>query len=394
MSALHFKRETIVGIIGGGQLGRMMILEGRKLGLKFVVLDPCPHCPSASIADRLIVGSFYDMSKLRELADASQIITYEFEHIGAEALLQLAEEGHKIYPSPLTLQMIQDKYLQKTFLKENSIPTPDFLAVSSLEELYRAGISFGFPMLLKQRKGGYDGKGNHLIEREEDIPEAFNAMKGEANQLMVEAFVNYRLEISAIVAGGRTGEIKIYPLSENLHENNILKRTIVPARISDVIAEKARGIAMDIVKLLEGIGIFCIEMFVDSDNNILVNEIAPRTHNSGHYSLEGCYTSQFFQHLRCILNLPLGSTALIHPCVMLNLLGEEGYSGEGRLDGLEAALGIPKVYVHYYDKKETKPHRKMGHITIVDEVLEQALIKAEEAASLVKAIGARRDKDA
>lgn len=388
---MHYKGETVVGIIGGGQLGRMMILEGKKLGLKFIVLDPSPQCPSASIADRLIVGSFYDMAKLRELADASQIVTYEFEHIGTDALLQLVEAGNKIYPSPLTLQMIQDKYLQKTFLRENSIPTADFLAINSLEELYRAAMSFGFPMLLKQRRGGYDGKGNLLIEREEDIPKAYNAMKDELNQLMVEAFVNYKLEISAIVAAGRTGEIKIYPLSENLHENNILKRTIVPARISEALAEKVSGIALDTVELLEGIGVFCIEMFIDTDNNILVNEIAPRTHNSGHYTLEGCYTSQFSQHLRCILNLPLGSTALIHPCVMINLLGEEGYSGEGRIDGLEAALELSKVYIHYYDKKETKPRRKMGHITIINEALEEALKKAEKLESLVKVVGAVKE---
>lgn len=376
-----------IGIIGGGQLGRMMILEGKKMGLKFVVLDPSPKCPAASIADRHIIGSFYDEDKLRELAEASQIITYEFEHIGAEALLKLVEEGHKIYPSPLTLQMIQDKYLQKTFLRKNSIPTGDFKAVGSMVELYEAAISFGFPMLLKQRRGGYDGKGNFLIKREEDIPKAYKAMLGDSNSLMVEAYVNYKMEISAIVAAGRTGEIKVYPISENIHENNILKKTIAPARISEDLAEKGRSIALDTMKLLQGIGVFCVEMFIDADNKVLVNEIAPRTHNSGHYTLEGCYTSQFSQHLRCILNLPLGSTALIHPCVMINLLGEGGYGGKGRLDGIEAALGLSKVYVHYYDKEDTKPQRKMGHVTIMEKALEVALEKAEEVEKLVKVIG-------
>ncbi len=384
--------EGAIGIIGGGQLGKMLIQEGKKLGLKFNILDPTLNCPAASIADKHIVGSFYDSSKLLELAEASEIITYEFEHIDADLLVSLMEKGHRIYPSPLTLKLIQDKYLQKMFLKENNIPTPKFTAINSIEELYKAGMSFGYPMLLKLRKGGYDGKGNYLISREEQVPEAYVALGGGKKPLMAEAFVDYSMEISAIVARGANSQLEVYPLSENQHENNILRTTIVPARLTDEAAVKGREIALRTLELLEGIGVFCIEMFVDAENNVYVNEIAPRTHNSGHYTIEGCYTSQFAQHLRCILGLPLGSCQLIHPSVMINLLGEEKNEGKARLVGAVEALAMPKLYLHLYGKEETKPLRKMGHITIVDESLEEALCKAVSIAGKVKVIAEKGEE--
>lgn len=204
---------------------------------------------------------------------------------------------------------------------------------------------------------------------------------------MVEAFVDFRMEISAIVARGTNGEQVIYPLSENIHHDNILETTIAPARISEELAMKGKEVALKTMELLEGIGIFCIEMFIDSNNNILVNEIAPRTHNSGHYTLEGCYTSQFAQHLRCILDLPLGSTELINPSVMINLLGDEDYKGKPKLIGVNEALQLSKVYIHFYGKETTKPLRKMGHVTIIDDSIEEALEKAEEVKRRVKVIG-------
>ncbi len=379
--------EGAIGIIGGGQLGKMLIQEGKKLGLKFNILDPSVNCPAASIADKHIVGSFYDGRKLQELAEVSEIITYEFEHIDADLLVTLMASGHKIYPSPLTLKLIQDKYLQKLFLKENNIPTPDFTAINSLEELYKAGMSFGYPMLLKLRKGGYDGKGNYIVGSEGEVEEAYVALGGGQKPLMAEAFVNYRMEISAIVARGTNRQQEVYPLSENQHNNNILRTTIVPARLTDEAAVKGREIALKTLAFLEGIGVFCIEMFVDAEDNVFVNEIAPRTHNSGHYSIEGCYTSQFAQHLRCILGLPLGSSQLIHPSVMINLLGEEKNEGRARLVGVEEALAIKGLYLHFYGKAETKPFRKMGHITIVDNCLQEALRKTAYITDKVKVLG-------
>jgi len=379
--------EIIIGIVGGGQLGKMMIQEGKKMGLKFIILDPAANCPAASIADGHIIGDFYDEAKLRELAKESSLITYEFEHIAAELLVKLADEGYSIYPSPLTLKLIQDKFLQKTFLKENNLPTPDFIAINSLQELYKAGMLLGYPFLLKLRRGGYDGKGNYLIRGEAEVLEAYEALGGDKSLLMAEAFVDFRLEISAIVARGRRGELEVYPLAENLHQDNILRTTIAPARVSEELAIKAKDIALRAMELLEGVGVFCIEMFVASDERILVNEIAPRTHNSGHYTMEGCYTSQFAQHLRCILGLPLGSTELIHPSVMINLLGEKGFSGKARLAGLAEALRIPKSYIHFYGKEEVKGLRKMGHINVIDETVEGAILKADQVRRLIRVIG-------
>ena len=377
----------IVGIIGGGQLGKMMIQEGKKMGLRFIILDPAANCPAASIADGQIIGDYYDETKLRELSKVSSLITYEFEHIAAELLVKLAEEGCSIYPSPLTLRLIQDKFHQKTFLHENNIPTPKFMAINSLEELYKAGILLSYPFLLKLRRGGYDGKGNFLIKEEGEVLEAYEALGGGNSMLMAEAFVDFRLEISAIVARGIKGELEIYPLAENIHQDNILRTTIAPARISEAISIKGRSIALKTMELLEGVGVFCIEMFVASDDRILVNEIAPRTHNSGHYTMEGCYTSQFAQHLRCILGLPLGSTELIHPSVMINLLGEKGFTGKARLAGVSEALKVSNSYLHFYGKEEVKALRKMGHINVVDETVEGALFKANQINKLIKVIG-------
>lgn len=377
-----------IGIIGGGQLGKMMALEGKKLGLSFVILDPQQNCPAASVVDHHIIGSFYDKEKIKELVDRSDIITYEFEHINADVLMDLSKEGYKILPSAFTLKVIQDKYHQKQLLKINSIPIPDFRAIGSLDELYQAALDMGLPLLLKSRRGGYDGKGNLLIKNKEQISEAYEALKGNSDDsLMVEAFVDFKMEISALVARSTTGELAIYPLSENIHENNILRTTVVPARVSKDIENKAKVMALKAMELLEGVGVFCIELFIDSSNQILINEIAPRVHNSGHYSLEGCSTSQFMQHLRGILGLPLGSTRLIKPCVMINLLGEEKSQGLAKVVGYKELMMTPEVYLHFYGKEETKPSRKMGHFTVLNDGLEEGLRIAEVLKEKIKIVG-------
>ncbi|AOY75763.1 5-(carboxyamino)imidazole ribonucleotide synthase [Clostridium formicaceticum] len=380
---MNFKK---IGIIGGGQLGKMMVLEGKKLGLHFTVLDPSMDCPAFSIVDEYIEGDFYDKDKIRKLAEATDLITYEFEHIDADILMELKEEGYKIYPTPSTLKIIQDKFQQKNFLRQCNVPVPDFDAVDSVEALDAAVDKYGLPLLLKSCRGGYDGKGNYLIRHREEIPKAYHTLGGDATQLMVEAFVPFIKEVSVVVARGVDGEIKVYPLAENIHENNILKTTIVPARVNKVVAHKAQALALKTMELLKGVGIFCVEMFVDADDDVLVNEIAPRTHNSGHYTIEACSTSQFAQHIRAILGLPLGETKLLKPAVMINLLGGDGYDGRAKLVGAEEILAIPEVYLHFYGKTYTQPERKMGHVTVLAEDVDSALSKGDKVKELMRII--------
>lgn len=375
-----------IGIIGGGQLGKMMILEGKKLGLSFIILDPTTNCPAASIADEHIVGDFYNEMSLKELAEKSDIITYEFEHIDAQILINLQEEGYVIHPSPNSLKIIQNKFLQKNFLKNNNIKTSRFRAIHCVGDIDIAIKAYGFPVMLKNCTNGYDGKGNYRIEKQNDIPIAYKALGGDNYQLMVEEYIPFEREISVIAAMGVTGEQTIYPVGENIHQDSILKTTIVPAKVSLNVERKAKEIASKVMEIFNSQGIFCIEMFVDKEENVLVNEIAPRPHNSGHYTIEGCSTSQFYQHLRSILGLPLGEVELIKPAVMINLLGEEGYKGSARLIGVEEALKIPEVHVHFYGKEMTAPKRKMGHVTILAKSIDLALEKAEKIRKMMKVI--------
>lgn len=374
-----------VGIIGGGQLGKMTVIEGKKLGLNFVILDPSLECPASSIVDEQIVGNYYDQEKIKELADKTDVLTFEFEHINADYLVKLETKGYKIYPSPITLKMIQDKYEQKTFLNKNHIQTPKFIQVNSIESIREATYNFGYPLVLKSCKGGYDGKGNFLIKKEEDIETAFYSLK-DSGDLMIEEFVDFNMEISALVARGINGEMEIYPIAENIHEDNILIRTIVPARLDKCIVENAKSLALKTMEHLKGVGVFCIEMFVDKEGQVLINEIAPRTHNSGHYTIEACRTSQFSQHLRATLELPLGKTELLKPAVMLNILGEDGYEGKTKVLGLEEILQIPQCNVHLYGKKETTAKRKMGHVTILEDDIDEAIRISNKVQNILKVI--------
>lgn len=384
--------EITVGIIGGGQLGKMTILEGKKMGIKFIVLDPNVDCPAASIADELIVADFYDAGKLEELALKSNVITYEFEHINSDILMQLVAKGHQIFPSPRTLSIIQDKLHQKELLRINGIPVPEFEKVDSIEELKRVVEKMGYPLLLKKRRGGYDGKGNYLIQEENDLMRAYDDLGGDQGLLMVEKYIPFHKEVSVISARGINNEIVLYPLAENNHQDNILRQTIVPAGVNSTVEDKAKEISNKAMQTLEGAGIFCVEMFVLENGSVLVNEIAPRTHNSGHFTIEGCYTSQFQQHLRSILGYPLGDTSLIKPCIMVNLLGEKGYYGKGKLIGGIDALKLPGVYLHYYGKAETRPQRKMGHVNILGETPQDALWKAELVKNSIKIIGYSKEE--
>jgi len=349
-----------LGIIGGGQLG-MMITEAAKNLSEYIseitVLDPTENCPAAQAGAKQIVGDFKDEIAILKLAEQSDIITYEIESGNTNVLSKLKAE---IEPSPSTLGIIQDKLLQKTFLSENVLPVSQFYEITSLDDLREKIKDLGLPVLLKSRRDAYDGRGNFKITSSNEIEKAYQHFDGKS--LMVEKFVNFKMEVSVIAARNTKGDIAAYPLVENIHENNILKMTIAPARVSDDVIKDAGEIARKTMEVLKGAGVFGIEMFIDQDNEILINEIAPRVHNSGHHTLQSCKISQFEQHLRAILGLELGSTDLIHKTVMCNILGPDGFEGKYKPVELEK----DGVYLKMYGKYVSKPQRKLGHFNIVD----------------------------
>jgi len=309
----------ILGIIGGGQLG-MMITEAAKNMpehiSKIIVLDPTENCPAAQVGAEQIVADFKDKDAITDLANKSDIITYEIES-GDSIVLKSVEKNTEVSPSPDTLRIIQDKFLQKSFLMENNIPIPEFIKIENIGDIEKGLKSFGFPALLKARRDAYDGRGNFKINSEDEIQKAFDYFKRQ--KLLLEKFVPFKMEVSVIASRNTKGQIKTYPLVENIHEENILRETIAPARVTDEVTKKAEHIAEKIMTVLKGAGTFGIEMFVTQDSDILINEIAPRVHNSGHHTLQSSETSQFEQHLRAILGLDLGSTKLIHNTIMYNI---------------------------------------------------------------------------
>ena len=349
-----------LGIIGGGQLGMMITEAAKNLSehiSEIIVLDPTENCPAAQAGAKQIVGDFKDELAILKLAEQSDIITYEIESGNTDVLSKLKA---KIEPSPSTLGIIQDKFSQKTFLSENELPVSQFYEITSLEDLHEKIKELGLPVLLKSRRDAYDGRGNFKITSLDEIENAYHHFDGKS--LMVEKFVNFKMEVSVIAARNTKGDIVTYPLVENIHENNILKMTIAPARVSDDLISKAGNIAKKTMEVLKGAGVFGIEMFIDQDNKIIINEIAPRVHNSGHHTLQSCKTSQFEQHIRAILGLKLGSTDLIHKTVMCNILGPDGFEGKYKPIELEK----DGVYLKMYRKDISKPQRKIGHFNVVD----------------------------
>jgi len=361
-----------LGIIGGGQLGMMITEAAKNLSeyiSEIIVLDPTENCPAAQAGAKQIVGDFKDELSILKLAEQSDIITYEIESGNTDVLSKLKA---KIEPSPSTLGIIQDKFSQKTFLSENELPVSQFYEITSLGDLHEKIKELGLPVLLKSRRDAYDGRGNFKITSSDEIEKAYQHFDGKS--LMVEKFVNFKMEVSVIAARNTKGDIVTYPLVENIHENNILKMTIAPARVSDDVIKDAGEIARKTMEVLKGAGVFGIEMFIDQDDKILINEIAPRVHNSGHHTLQSCNTSQFEQHLRAILGLDLGSTELVHKTVMCNILGPDGF--EGKYKPVE--LKKDNVYLKMYGKDISKPQRKIGHFNVVD------LSDSKDASELLK----------
>ncbi len=373
-----------IGIIGGGQLGKMMIAEAKKMGFYVTVLDPTEECPCHSICDEHITADFNDRDAIRLLASKSDVVTYEFEHIDCKELTILENEGRKIYPTAESLKIIQNKLTQKRALRDGGIPAGDFRETKSVEDIYKAGEDFGYPFILKACTGGYDGKGNAFIKDKNGVQEAFSLLGGGEIQLMAEKLVNFTMETSVLACRGISGETKVYPVGDNRHIDNILHKTVVPADISGETTKKAMELAGKVMEVFDGVGMFCVEMFITDKNEVLVNEVAPRPHNSGHYSIEGCVTSQFENHIRAITGLPLGSTELIRPTVMINLLGESGKSGKAVVTGVSEALSLEGVKLHIYGKKNTSPRRKMGHITVTAESAGKADETADKAFEKIK----------
>lgn len=371
-----------LGIIGGGQLGKIMSQKAKKMGFHVTILDPTFNCPAAQVSDKHIMGGFHDSEKLEQLVQETDVTTFELEHVDTTILKELYDHGHNIHPSPYVIELIQNKYEQKKLLDEKGIPVPKYKSVATEEDL----SSFGFPVIQKAKKEGYDGKGVLMLKTPEDIK---NALKTES---FIEELVDIDKELAIIVARNIEGEIKCYPVVEMLFDDrvNICDSVIAPARISKEIEEKSIAVSVKSIEALGGVGIFGVELFLTKKGEILVNEIAPRPHNSGHYTVEACATSQFEQIIRAVTNLPLGSTKLLSPSVMINVLGEQGYEGEPFIDGIHEALEIPELSFHFYGKSFTKPFRKMGHITVLDDDIDKALEKAMRAKNILKIKGSKK----
>ena len=366
----------ILGIIGGGQLGMMITEAAQKMPQhisKIIVLDPTPNCPAAQVGAEQIIGDFKDKDAIIDLANKSDIITYEIES-GDSQVLKSVEKDAEINPSPDTLRIIQDKFLQKLFLLENNIPVPEFIEIRNLDDVQEGLKKFGYPALLKARRDAYDGRGNFKINSEDEIQNAFDYFKGQ--KLLLEKYVPFKMEVSVIASRNTKGQIKTYPLVENIHEENILRQTIAPARVSDKVAQNAEKIAEKTMSVLKGAGIFGIEMFVTEDEEITINEIAPRVHNSGHHTLQSSNTSQFEQHLRAILGIELNSTELVHNTVMYNILGSKDFQGKYK----PLTINAKNVFLKMYGKEISKPLRKLGHVNLVaneGETIDMLLEKLE-----------------
>lgn len=365
-----------IGIVGGGQLGKMLTLAAKKMGFLVIVTDPTPNSPAGQVADRQIVGGYKDAKAARQLAKLSDIVTVEAEFVNDLVLQKIADSGKPVHPSPKTIAIIKDKLRQKEFLKSHKIPTADFVRINDEEDIKKAIKEFGFPILLKARHDAYDGKGNFLIRKKTDIKIGLEKLKGR--EQYAEKFVPFVKELAIMVARSPKGEIAAYPVVETIHVDNVCDTVISPAKISSRAFKNATALAKKTMKELKGAGVFGIEMFLVKGDKVLINEIAPRVHNSGHYTIEASVTSQFEQHIRAITGLPLGSTKqIVKAAVMKNILGTK--KGSGFPKGLEKALRIPGVSYHLYNKNQTRVGRKMGHITVVSDSVKDALQKANKA---------------
>lgn len=375
-----YYQSTTVGILGGGQLGKMLIQEAVSLNLELFVLDPDEHAPCKHLVEHFTCGSLLDYETVYNFGKQVQILTIEIEHVNVEALFQLEKEGVKVYPQPKVLQMVQDKGEQKLFYQANQIPTAPFFLVENKLAAQKVWAEQGKAFMQKLRKGGYDGKGVTKLSNEQQLINAFDA------PCVMEKLIDFKKEIAVIVCRNANGETAVYDLVEMDFnpEQNLVEFLQMPASLSKSIAAEAQRIALKVINDCEMIGILAVEMFLTHDDQIMVNEIAPRPHNSGHQTIEGCRTSQYAQHLRMILNLPPGHTQCHTPSIMVNLLGEPQKTGDAIYIGLNEVMQLPNVYVHLYGKKVCKPFRKMGHVTILHESMDEAIKNARIVQNTLK----------
>jgi 5-(carboxyamino)imidazole ribonucleotide synthase len=359
-----------LGVLGGGQLGKMLIQEAVNLNINVCVLEPAEDAPCSKLAAEFTVGSITDFDTVYQFGKDKDVVTIEIENVNIDALKQIQKEGVKVFPTPEIIETIQDKGLQKQFYTQHNIPTAPYFLIENKEELQN--YIHQFPFAQKLRKGGYDGKGVQLLKSENDLDKAFDA------PCVLEQLVDFEKELAVIVARNEQGEVATFPVVEMEFNPtaNLVEFLFSPANVNETISNHAREIAVTVAKAFNLVGILAVELFLLKDGSILVNEVAPRPHNSGHQTIEGNIVSQYAQHLRSILNMPLGNTDIVLPSVMVNLLGEEGFAGAAKYEGLDACLNTSGVYIHLYGKTETKPFRKMGHVTITDKNLENAKEKA------------------
>jgi 5-(carboxyamino)imidazole ribonucleotide synthase len=359
----HTTPAATLGVVGGGQLGRMMGEAAGPLGVELVVSDPTPDCPAAPVVREQIVGDFDDYDAIRELAERVDVLTFEIELADPDEMQRVSEETDTpVHPDPDTLRTIQDKLVQNRALADAGIPVPEFRQVDDAEDLLAAGEELGWPLMCKAREGGYDGRGNMPAEGPEAAEEVLDALGGPA---LAEEMVDFERELAVMGVKGAE-EVRAYPVTETIHEEEILRETASPARTDPETRERAREVAFEVLETLDGRGVYGIELF-EVDGEILVNEIAPRPHNSGHWTIEGARTSQFEQHVRAVLGWPLGSAERRGPSVTTNLLGDVDEPESATLSGTDSVLESPKASLHWYGKREVRPLRKMGHVTLVDD---------------------------
>ncbi|MBI9042636.1 5-(carboxyamino)imidazole ribonucleotide synthase [Lutibacter sp.] len=376
----YFSSNFKLGVLGGGQLGKMLLTETQKFDIYTSILDAAKDAPCAQICNEFHLGSLLDFDTVYNFGKKVDLLTIEIEHVNTDALLKLEKEGLEIYPQPSVLQIIQHKGKQKDFFVANNIPTSPHKRFNNLQSLKKETLNF--PFVWKSAQFGYDGTGVKIVRTKNDLDVLTDT------ECIIEELIPFKNELAVIVARNKNGEIKTYPVVEmEFHpEANQVEYVICPARISDEVASKARKIALNVAESFQHIGLLAVELFQTEDDQILVNEVAPRTHNSGHYSIEASYTSQFEQHLRSILNLPLGNTDSKVAGIMVNLVGEEGFSGEVVYENMEEILKMDGVTPHIYGKKQTRPFRKMGHVTVVNNKLAEARKVAEKVKNTIRVI--------
>ncbi|MFT6869927.1 MAG: 5-(carboxyamino)imidazole ribonucleotide synthase [Paraglaciecola sp.] len=380
----YFSSDFKLGILGGGQLGRMLLAETQKLDIHTSILDNNKNAPCAEICNTFVVGDLLDYETIYNFGKTVNLLTIEIENVNLDALDKLEDEGLSIYPKPRNLRIIQSKARQKNFYVDTQIPTAEFSHYAYLEELkhsYENDI-INFPFVWKAARFGYDGNGVKIVRNIEDLNNLPNV------ECITEKLIPFKNELAVIVARNTAGEVKTYPVVEmEFHpEANQVEYVICPARIDFKVAEKAKEVALKVVRELDFVGLLAVELFQTVDDKILVNEVAPRPHNSGHYSIEASYTNQFEQHVRSILNLPLGNTDSKVAGIMVNLVGEEGFSGDVIYQNIEEILKIDGVTPHIYGKKQTRPFRKMGHVTIVDADIDKARKIAQQVKETIRVI--------